>query len=600
MEGRKINITTVFHEEDCTTKIGKDITKYYLFEKVPNTINFFSPSYHHELKVIREEGQILIFFFNLVNFYSIYNLEKMKTLREKCKEKYSNKVKIVYVGITFCELYYDYDNEKEHFTNFEECLFLYEKYQCVFQTKGGKGLIYIDSNGVIQLIEGMNGFRSSKYIDEKDIMTKIDLLVNNKPLIRIFNKEEYDKWNKELINFCSTCQYDFEEVFSGLKIIQHVLKGDEKDTYFNTVFINVDYVKDPNKVNEALRVLSSFFQKYIDDGVNVSTAIRYKKNKLSLKRNDICYKCKKAIDPSLNYSYLCIKCTNEGVIKQYCSHCVSYFNTFKTFGPQMTLLNDIEEYNKYLNNHTLDDKPCNNAHLLLFIPQKEQFVENGNSNYQDVFNDEKDISFFTDLPTYLEYSSPSRSNQKCLACGQLSKYESESSSRVIDYRSYSFDNSLYDYYTNDGLYREMRHLQRTLGNYTPNFYCPICRLYFDWECFVRMNLYIRIQEHELFDYQYFRHDYEKDYIDKNEYFEYGKSSSCFGFFDEETINAIHENEGLTKESIENIKDCYRKRKIEIAHITHKVWHPCIIIQGKGVRLTYSDFEFPTLYRNINK
>ena len=33
-----------------------------LFEKVPNTLSFYSPSCHLSFEVIREEGQILLFY----------------------------------------------------------------------------------------------------------------------------------------------------------------------------------------------------------------------------------------------------------------------------------------------------------------------------------------------------------------------------------------------------------------------------------------------------------------------------------------------------------------------------------------------------------
>ena len=75
--------------------------------------------------------------------------------------------------------------------------------------------MYIDSNGIIQLINKKNSLCRSKYIDEKDIISKIELLFDNKPIIRKFNKEELDKWNKEFIDFCTNNKYNFEEVLFG-------------------------------------------------------------------------------------------------------------------------------------------------------------------------------------------------------------------------------------------------------------------------------------------------------------------------------------------------------------------------------------------------
>lgn len=595
MEGRKIENEVYFHEDDCFAIIGKKNTKYYLFEKVPNKLIFYSPSGHREFNVIREEGQIHILYFVVMDFFSLYNLEKMKRIKQKCKEKYSNKVKITFVAVTF-RLYDFHPDEKEHFHNFEESIFLFEKYNCVFQNKAEQGLVYIDSNGIIQYINGINGFQLSKYIDEKDIMIKIDLLINNKPLIRKFTKEEFTKWNNEVNNFCNNCEYNFDEVFSGLNFFQHVYQ--DEDQYFTNMHINFDYIKDRNKTNEALNVLSSFFQKYIDDGVIVSPYMRYKEKKLNLKINNMCYKCKKVIDRKKEYSYLCIKCTNEGVIKQYCENCVRFFDSFKKFGSQLTILNDIEEYNKYLNNHTLDDKPCNNEHLLLFLPRLSQFVDNGQTKYQDVYIDEKDISFFTDLPTYLEYSPPTRINIKCFVCDQLSNYISTENVKNIDYKNVSFDNSLYGYYTQDGNYNEMRHIQRTVGTYAPIFYCPLCRGYFDWECFYRFNRYIYLRDDEYFDYQFLRHNYENEKYEKNEIFEDGTVNYGIKVWDWETIKTVQESETLTDECIAKIEECIKTGIIEMESKIHKAWHPCIIIQAKNVRLAYYDYVFPAFYRNI--
>ena len=58
-----------FHEDDCLAIIGKKNTNYYLFEKVPNKLIFYSPSGHRELNVIREEGQIHILYFIVMDFF---------------------------------------------------------------------------------------------------------------------------------------------------------------------------------------------------------------------------------------------------------------------------------------------------------------------------------------------------------------------------------------------------------------------------------------------------------------------------------------------------------------------------------------------------
>ena len=458
--------------------------------------------------------------------------------------------------------------------------------------------MYIDSNGIIHLINKKNSLCRSKYIDEKDIISKIELLLDNKPIIRKFNKQELDNWNKEFIDFCNNNKYNFEEVLFGFTIKEYIFQIKEDESYFINVFVIYEHILNRSKINEVMEQLSYFFKKYIDQGVLVTFNVFYKENKLTLKLNNICYKCKIVIDRKTRYSYLCIKCTNEGVVKQYCERCVRFFDSFKKFGSQLTILNDIEEYNKYLNNHTLDDKPCNNEHLLLFLPIIRKVIENGSTEYQ-INNDEKDISFFTDLPTYLEYTSPSRHNQQCDACYVLSDYERKSDSYDADYNYASFDNSLFDYYTQDGLYNEMRHLQRTTGTYTPLFYCVVCNLYLDWECFSRFHRYIGLYEHEFYDYQYLRHNYENKHYKENELFRGGYTNVILGKPDDEIEKFIVTKEGLTEESIKIINESQKTGEIQICSKLHKAWHPSIIIQGKGVRLSYRDFVFPSIYRDIN-
>ena len=81
----------------------------------------------------------------------------------------------------------------------------------------------------------------------------------------------------------------------------------------------------------------------------------------------------------------------------------------------MTILNEIEDYNEYINNNIIDDLPCESNHLLMFIPpeiDKDFFIKNSYS-----------------IPTYLEYCSSSRYNNKCNFCNELGpdiQYDAES------------------------------------------------------------------------------------------------------------------------------------------------------------------------------
>ena len=52
-------------------------------------------------------------------------------------------------------------------------MFLFEKYNCLFHCQIEDGFVYSDSDGIIHLINKKNSLCRSKYIDEKDIISKI-------------------------------------------------------------------------------------------------------------------------------------------------------------------------------------------------------------------------------------------------------------------------------------------------------------------------------------------------------------------------------------------------------------------------------------------
>ena len=108
------------------------------------------------------------------------------------------------------------------------------------------------------------------------------------------------------------------------------------------------------------------------------------------------------------------------------------------------MLKEIEEFNTYLNNDIIDDLPCASHHLLMFIPP-------------DIDSDFMDKHSFS-IPTYIEYSSHSRGNNKCSLCNILScdkpypiknphyrddDYYDEDKVEPIYFRELSVDNSLY-------------------------------------------------------------------------------------------------------------------------------------------------------------
>ena len=113
MKGIKYKIETV-DKSDENLFVFFGGRRFSLFEKVPNTLCFYSPSCHLSFEVIREEGQILLLYFFLVPDCSLYNLDKMKLIREQCTKKYGKKVKIVFVGITMGDLHF-FSSVREHF-----------------------------------------------------------------------------------------------------------------------------------------------------------------------------------------------------------------------------------------------------------------------------------------------------------------------------------------------------------------------------------------------------------------------------------------------------------------------------------------------------
>ena len=96
-----------------------------------------------------------------------------------------------------------------------------------------------------------------------------------------------------------------------------------------------------------------------------------------------------------------------------------------------------------------------------------------------------------------------------------------------------------------------------------------------------------------------RHNYENEDYKENELFRAGYTNVILGKPDDEIEKFIVTKEGLTEESIKIINESQKTGEIQICSKLHKAWHPSIIIQGKGVRLSYRDFVFPSIYRDIN-
>ena len=540
-----------------------------LFETCPSELLLSVADENVKTKIKREREQILLIYEVNLFHYSMENINIFEKIKKKISQKYGQSVKVIMIALM---------NNK----SLEDQLYLASQHECLFdwnnQTDINK-LVYIDKNGVVQLItseKGKNGFFMSKLLDEVEILHNIDNLVNNKRLLGLFSEKEINA----IINQINEIGNEINLVQNEIKIAIEVSKYKE-DNYIIAVYISFPY--------KSKEITYSYLMKQLEEirkkGIIVKCINSYKSKQLLLKCSNKCYRCNHTIDPLTEYSYLCIKCKN----KQYCKNCIKFFESFKKFGSQITILKEIEEFNTYLNNDIIDDLPCASHHLLMFIPP---YID---SDFMDKY------SF--SIPTYIEYSSPSRGNNKCSLCDLLScdkseeitypnhnfyYYNREEDDEVLDeivYRELSVDNSLLNFY----MYREhyqLTHARITTG-YCPIFYCLVCHRYIDWECFIRFNAIVQLNKEEIFDCQYIRHNYDTDDYGYNEIFTVGRD--IFDKQNEEAEEILNMDwyEDITKENILKIQ---QKGEIMIGNKKHKSNHPYIILQAKGIRLSYSDFK----------
>lgn len=133
---------------------------------------------------------------------------------------------------------------------------------------------------------------------------------------------------------------------------------------------------------------------------------------------------------------------------------------------------------------------------------------------------------------------------------------------------------------------KLTHARMTTG-YCPIFYCLVCHRYIDWECFIRFNAIVQLNKEEIFNSQYIRHNYDTDDYGYNEIFTVGRD--IFDKQNEEAEEILNMDwyEDITKEDILRIQ---QSGEIMIGNKTHKSNHPYIILQEKGIRLSYSDFK----------
>ena len=440
-------------------------------------------------------------------------------------------------------------------------MFLFDTYNCVFEYHNiFNGLAIIDSQGELQLT------KRSYQFDEKEILSYIEVLVHNKRIFELFTKEEIDTISNEINEFTKTnkielnCNYvptpydDYKSTL-GIHIYQNQLEGE--------------------KVKSNIEVFNQCLQKYCDMGIKIKYHFSYKDNK-ELFPTYQCYRCKHIIDRSTEYSYLCIKCKN----KQYCNKCIKFFDSYKKFGSQLTILKEIEDYNTYINNNIIDDLPCESYHLLMFIPPKENIKKDNSINYHK-------------LPTYLRYTAPNRNNILCDVCQILApdkewKYPYPEPEEEDDFEL-SIDNSLYYYYRIKRKRYQLHHYRRTVGNYSPLFYCIDCGRYFDWECFLQFNSYIQLDTfclEQYSKYNYLHPKFKEKIVETNSHKDFNINNEYFF------------GERYWEDKIEKIKKIQKEKQMEIYGTIHDLTHNYIIIQSKFVRIDFSDCITPKLYRNV--
>ena len=540
--------------------LGEEYNKIELFETASNTFTFYSPSNHKLLTIQREENQILILYSVNLYYYDINKLNSFKKIKEYSKKKYNNKIKFVLIATFVSSDRYLCDNQ-EKLLFLDDRMFLFDNYECLFQYRYDDNydkLVIIDQKGEVQLIEYFD------YLDEKKIINFFELLLNEKRIWNLFNQVEINSLVKEIKKFN---QSKVKKLIFSYYTVQYKTT----DKYCLLIEIRKNQESAKNDIEE----LNHFLQKYCNLGVSVKYCFPEKAYPIELIQTKQCYRCKKIIDQLTEYSYLCIKCKN----KQYCNQCINFFNSFKKFGSQLTILKEIEDYNEYINNNIIDDLPCESYHLLMFIPPDTNKKK-----------DETTIIKYNDLSVCLSYFSPNRSRQLCDVCGLLSPDLIQEQVEIRnDNYELSIDNSLYSYYCTLERH-QLNHIKRTSGNYSPLFYCVDCKKYFDWECFLQFNNYVNIGEFyskETLRYNFLKPTFQGEVIDSRYR------------WDMEFHNILSLKEGYTDEKIKKIKTIQKEKRIEIDGKAHDRTHRYLIIQAKGIFIKTNKMDIKQLKRNIH-
>ena len=555
--------------EDIALQFTIKTKDFHLFELFDN--NYFmltSVNHYHKIKCERENNQYLVLYMIDASSFSLTRVIQFEEIKKKCSLLYGNKVKLM---LTATSSFGDYETE----------IFLNSQYDCLFFLYSfidkKEKLVFIDNNGIIQLISPINqkGAQELQSIDEKYIINNIEKMINSQPLIIGFTKKEVNQYYNEMEKIINSNELEIKNCV--IKYLTCEVPG--KDITLINIELSFNEISD-NTI-KLYQLIIEKLNKYIQLGITIETNLHRKPNKLKLTLTYQCYRCKHIIDRSTEYSYLCIKCKN----KQYCNKCIKFFDSYKKFGSQLTILKEIEDYNTYINNNIIDDLPCESYHLLMFIPP-----EMDNTLLQ---------KYSYSIPTYVEYTSPSRHNNKCDFCYELfgdEKYKpnlsyeydfDEYGDEVLSskYNDISPDNSLNFLYDEISDKYKLHHYKNVSG-YCPVFYCLVCKKYFDWECFIRFNTYIQLNKEDYYNDQYLRYNYDNNIYNKGfSEVKDNPNSKKENKEVEDFLNMINYSD-YKKETVQILSKNGEIRKKEY---THRYNHPYIIIQAKGIKISYIDF-----------
>ena len=244
--------------------------------------------------------------------------------------------------------------------DYETEIFLNSQFDCLFFSVSfndrKETLVFIDNNGIIQLISPINKKGAQKFqsIDEKYIINNIEKMINDQPLIIGFTKKEVNKYYNKIEKIINSNELEIKNCV--IKYLTCEVPG--KDITLINIELSFNEITD-NTI-KLYQLIIEKLNKYIQLGITIETNLHRKPSKLKLILTYQCYRCKHIIDPSTEYSYLCIKCKN----KQYCNKCIKFFDSYKKFGFQLTILKEIENYNTYINIISLMIFPVNHIIFL--------------------------------------------------------------------------------------------------------------------------------------------------------------------------------------------------------------------------------------------